>query len=339
VLPDFVMLPPEINSARIYAGPGSGSMWAAAAGWDGLAADLSSAATSFRSLTSGLAGAVWQGPASISMAAAAAPYASWLSTAAARAAQAADQARAAAAAFETALAATVPPALVTANRTQLMSLVATNVLGQNTPAIAATEAQYAEMWAQDVAAMSGYDARTLAAVSQLEPFSEPPVGLAGAATTSDTRAMSPLTMLSTPAQSAMSPMSTLMGQLMTGTNPLTQSAEMTTPTMAAAASAPAQTDPKIATLSRPAPAVSAALGRASSVGALSVPASWATAARTVSPAAAVSAVPGAGAGQHGAAVPAMPFMPPSGMATRAMGAVPPAAATPRPNVLPRTVVG
>ena len=46
---------------------------------------------------------------------------------------------------------TVPPAVVAANRAQLATLVATNVFGQNTPAIAATEAQYAEMWAQDAA--------------------------------------------------------------------------------------------------------------------------------------------------------------------------------------------
>jgi len=39
---------------------------------------------------------------------------------------------------------------------QLASLVATNFFGQNAPAIAAAEAQYAEMWAQDVSAMGGY---------------------------------------------------------------------------------------------------------------------------------------------------------------------------------------
>jgi PPE-repeat protein len=48
---------------------------------------------------------------------------------------------------------TVPPAMIAANRAQLMSLIATNILGQNTPAIAATEAHYGEMWAQDVTAM------------------------------------------------------------------------------------------------------------------------------------------------------------------------------------------
>jgi len=52
-------------------------------------------------------------------------------------------------------------------------LVATNIVGQNTPAIAATEAQYAEMWAQDAAAMYGY-AGASAAATTLTPFSAPP---------------------------------------------------------------------------------------------------------------------------------------------------------------------
>jgi hypothetical protein len=45
------------------------------------------------------------------------------------------------------------PSAATANRVRLAAAVATNYLGQNTPAIMAAEAQYAEMWAQDVAAM------------------------------------------------------------------------------------------------------------------------------------------------------------------------------------------
>jgi hypothetical protein len=59
-------------------------------------------------------------------------------------------------AYETAFAATVPPPLIAANRAQLTSLLATNILGQNGPAIAATEAEYAQMWAQDAAAMYAY---------------------------------------------------------------------------------------------------------------------------------------------------------------------------------------
>ncbi len=42
---DFGALPPEINSARMYAGPGSASLVAAAKMWDSVASDLFSAAS------------------------------------------------------------------------------------------------------------------------------------------------------------------------------------------------------------------------------------------------------------------------------------------------------
>ncbi|MDT5318004.1 MAG: hypothetical protein QOD88_526 [Mycobacterium sp.] len=170
---DFAMLPPEVNSGRIYAGPGSGPMLAAAAGWDGLAAELQSTAASYGSAISELTDGPWLGSSSASMAAAAAPYMEWMTTTAAQAEQTATQAKAAAAAYEAAFAMTVPPAVVAANRTLLMALIATNVLGQNTAAIAATETDYAEMWAQDATAMYGY-AGSAAAASTLTPFTSPP---------------------------------------------------------------------------------------------------------------------------------------------------------------------
>src|SRR6201999_1699089 len=117
-------------------------------------------------------GESWQGAASTSMAAAAAPYVSWMSATAAQVEQVANQARAAAAAYEAAFGMPVPPAVVAANRAQLMALVATNFLGQNTPAIMATEAHYGEMWAQDAAAMYGY-AGTSASAGTLVPLSDP----------------------------------------------------------------------------------------------------------------------------------------------------------------------
>jgi PPE-repeat protein len=169
---DFGMLPPEINSARMYTGPGAGPMLAAAAGWDGLAAQLYSAAVSYSSVISGLA-AGWKGPSSATMAAAVAPYTAWMSATATQAEQTATQARAAVAAYETAFAATVPPPIIAANRALLMSLIATNFLGQNTPAIAATETHYAEMWAQDATAMFGY-AGSSATASQVTPFTQAP---------------------------------------------------------------------------------------------------------------------------------------------------------------------
>ena len=47
---DFVFLPPEVNSARMYSGPGSGSLLAAAGSWDSLAAELSTTAESYESV-------------------------------------------------------------------------------------------------------------------------------------------------------------------------------------------------------------------------------------------------------------------------------------------------
>jgi PPE-repeat protein len=170
---DYGALPPEINSARMYSGPGSPPMLAAAAAWDGLAAELSSTASSYQSVIERLAGEGWLGPASASMAAAVTPYMTWVSLTGAQAEHAATQASAAAAAYEAAFAATVPPAAVAANRVQLATLVATNFLGQNTPAIAATEAHYGEMWAQDAAAMYAYAASS-AAASVLKLFGQPP---------------------------------------------------------------------------------------------------------------------------------------------------------------------
>ncbi len=170
---DFGALPPEINSGRMYSGPGAGPMLAAAAAWDGLAAELSSTASSYDSVISGLAGEAWSGPSAASMTAAATPFASWMSSTAGYAEQTAVQARAAAAAYDAAFSATVPPPVIAANRSLLMSLIATNILGQNTAAIAATEAHYAEMWAQDALAMYGY-AGASANATVLPPFSTPP---------------------------------------------------------------------------------------------------------------------------------------------------------------------
>ena len=168
----FSALPPEINSARMYAGPGSEPLLAAAAAWNTLAAEMRTAATGYNSVVTQLLSTGWYGPSSASMLAAATPYLDWLSTTAAQAEQTATQANAAATAFEAAYAMTVPPPVVAANRSLLSALVATNIFGQNTPKIAATEAEYTEMWAQDAAAMNGY-ATSSDAATQMTPFRSP----------------------------------------------------------------------------------------------------------------------------------------------------------------------
>jgi len=186
---EFLVSPPEVNSLRVHAGVGSGSMVAAAAAWDELAANLQSAAASFGSVASGLSGRWWQGPSSTAMREAAAPYVAWLSEAATQAERAAAQARVTVGAFEAAFAATVHPAVVAANRAQLVSLAASNMFGQNASAIAAVEAEYEHMWAQDVAAMVGYHAAASAAGGQLMPWRQLPQSLSaqGSAASSGTR--------------------------------------------------------------------------------------------------------------------------------------------------------
>ncbi len=170
---DFGALPPEINSGRMYSGPGSGPMLAAASAWDAIGIELSSAATDYASIIAELTSSPWVGPASRSMLSAVTPYVSWLRAAAAQAESAGTQARVAVAAYEAAFTMTVPPPVIAANRVLLMTLIATNFFGQNTAAVAATEAEYQEMWAQDAAAMYGYAAAS-ALATQLTRFSAPP---------------------------------------------------------------------------------------------------------------------------------------------------------------------
>src|SRR5271166_4769190 len=154
----------------MFAGPGSGPLLAAATAWNELASELASSAASFRSVTSDLTSGSWLGPTSAAMMAVASQYSTFLIGAAAQAEEAANQAGAAAAAFESALASTVQPAVVAANRALVQVLANTNFLGQNAPAIADIEAAYEQMWALDVSAMAGYHFDASAAAERLAPW-------------------------------------------------------------------------------------------------------------------------------------------------------------------------
>jgi PPE-repeat protein len=225
---DFGALPPEINSARMYAGPGPGSLAAAAVAWDDLAAELHSAAASYRSVISGLTVGRWLGPSSLSMAAAFGPYVAWTAGAAARAQEAASHALLAVEIYEAAFAMTVPPTAVAANRVQLAVLTATNFFGQNSVAIAANEAEYGEMWAQDAAAMYQYAANAVEA-ADVTPFASAPevadaAGVSGQATAVSEAASG----AATQQFSLASLMSTLSSMLQSLATPATASAASTT---------------------------------------------------------------------------------------------------------------
>jgi PPE-repeat protein len=388
---DFGALPPEINSARMYAGPGAGPMMAAATAWNTLAAELSSTAAGYESVITELTAEQWLGPASASMAAAVQPYVAWMNVTAGHAQHAATQATASAAAFETAFAATVPPPVIAANRAQLAALVATNFLGINTPAIMATEAHYAEMWAQDATVMYGYAASS-AGAGTLTPMTPPaptanPAGLAGqaaavaqaGATTGSQAGLiqtisslpnavaalaSPLAAV--PAQATPAPIlsfpivaNTINGTVNTAAwfvmngiaSAILLGHAMYSVPAAAAAATSAQSvagglgvtglagavGPAGATGFGGAPAL-AGLGQASTVGGLSVPASWSAATPAASSGASVLAGSGwAVAPEEAGPVAAVP----AGMPAMAMAGKPIGFGGPRygfrPTVMPRTV--
>jgi len=170
---DFAALPPEVNSARMYTGAGAGPLADAAASWSQIAEGLEWTAAQYNTTIADLT-AVWTGPSSSAMTQTLTSYVSWLRSTAFLAQSTASAASAAAAAYETAYSATVPPPVIAANRSLLSVLVATNLFGQNFPAIAATEMHYMDMWAQDATAMIGYHGASSAATAALPVFPPAP---------------------------------------------------------------------------------------------------------------------------------------------------------------------
>lgn len=175
----FSLFPPEINSGLIYTGPGSAPLLEAAEAWAQLSAELAMSATSTHSVIANL-DSTWTGLGSASATAAVTPYVTWLETAAANAAENAQLATQAAALFEAARSASVPPPVIAANRAMLLALIATNFFGQNTPLIQTVEHQYEVMWATDGAAMDTYSGAAEANNNALQQVSPPPQTAQGA---------------------------------------------------------------------------------------------------------------------------------------------------------------
>lgn len=341
---DFGALPPEVNSAKMYSGPGAGSMLSAAAAWGAVADDLYVAAGSWDAVVSALTSETWVSPAAVAMAGAAGPYVAWLSFAAEKAQQTAVQAGAAAAAFDTAFAATVPPPVIAANRALLKLLVATNVLGVNTPAIATAEAHYGEMWEQDAVAMYGY-AADAAAASTLNAFTVPdavadPAGLAERAVTFVQAVPQVLQQLASPASACASTMSSSLSSL-SSVSSVAKSlgaagTAVAAETEAAGISMPATLLAGLSSSPSVVTTTSAELGKAASLGSLSIPQSWASAAmatRSITAPAPGSVIPLA-TGESGNMLSGLPI---AGLSSRGEGVVSTAVqrAGVRPTVMPR----
>lgn len=191
---DLLALPPEVTSALIHSGPGAGSLIEASAAWQALTTELENSASTYTAALSALSES-WKGPSSAAMVDAVQPYVTWLRNTAQQSQQLAESTQAAAAAFNSAQANVVQPAAVTANRTRLSQLVATNAFGRNLPAIAATEDQYQAMWATNSAALSRYQAATAQALDLQQFLSPPaitdPAGTAAQATATSAAAATP----------------------------------------------------------------------------------------------------------------------------------------------------
>lgn len=164
--------PPEVTSTLIHTGPGAGSLIEAAGAWQRLAVELENSVSTYASTLSSLIES-WDGPSAMAMLQSVQPYLLWLRETAQQSAQMATSAESAASAFTAARSSIVPPSVVTANRTRLAQLLATNRFGTNTAAIAQAEEEYQTMWANNSAAMTRYQATSSQATTQLSQFNSP----------------------------------------------------------------------------------------------------------------------------------------------------------------------
>jgi PPE-repeat protein len=197
---EFIALPPEVTSALMHSGPGAESLIEASGAWQLLGSSLEESASGYAAMVSALT-ETWQGPSSLAMVQAVEPYITWLRTTAQQSQQLSSSTQAAAAAFSSTLAAVVHPSVVSANRVRLAQLVATNRLGGNLAAIAATETQYQDMWANNSAAMYRYEA-TSAQTTALSQFTTPPSVTNPAGVVAQAKAVPAATAAATPAATA-----------------------------------------------------------------------------------------------------------------------------------------
>lgn len=171
--------PPEVNSGRWEAGTGPETWLAASAVWTSFAEIVATATASLMGEIATMTGSTLTGMTSVSMLTSSVPFFGWLAHMEATALMHSVACATVAESWGTCTAGIIPLPVVNQNRITEASLVASNIFGQNSPAIAELDREYGQFWAQDGASMMSYDSAVT--VATMPKFVSPPPPLANLA--------------------------------------------------------------------------------------------------------------------------------------------------------------
>lgn len=167
------MIPAEYISNIIYEGPGADSLFFASGQLRELAYSVETTAESLEDELDELQ-ENWKGSSSDLMADAAGRYLQWLTKHSRQILETAYVIDFLAYVYEETRHKVVPPATIANNREEVHRLIASNVAGVNTPAIAGLDAQYDQYRAQNIAVMNDYQSTARFILAYLPRWQEPP---------------------------------------------------------------------------------------------------------------------------------------------------------------------